>query len=74
MIKTLDRTAVNIDVLSGLVRIDGIIACKKVIRNGVVYLQFKDGDRLRSSCRKCNLVEIALDEFKIAIQEADLMI
>jgi len=45
----------------GLVRIDGIIAFRIVIRQHKVCIQFCDQDRLRSSCRGTRYVEIPLD-------------
>jgi len=73
--KTIDRKCIDIDTITGLICIDGIIACKKVLRGGgKTYLQFKDGDRLRSNCRTCNLVEIPLDEFIVAVEEVQLVV
>lgn len=45
----------------GLVRIDGIIAFRVVVRQGKPCLQFCDQDRLRSSCRGTRYVEIPLE-------------
>ncbi len=45
----------------GMVRVDGIIAFRIVIRNNKVCVQFCDQDRLRSSSRGTRYVEIPLD-------------
>lgn len=45
----------------GLVRADGIIAFRKVQRDGIIYVQFCDSDRMRSVCRGSRYVEIPLD-------------
>jgi hypothetical protein len=52
---------VKVDPDTSLVRVDGIIVCKQVVKCGVVYLQFKDGDRLRSRCRGTAFIEIPLE-------------
>ncbi len=65
--KLVSQPAVTIDPCTGLVRVDNIIICKKVVRDGITFLQFKDGDRLRSQCRKANLVEIALADFAMVV-------
>jgi hypothetical protein len=72
MIVKNDSTAetLRIDPLTSLVRIDGIILCKRVVRCGVVYLQFKDGDRMRSTCRGTQFVEIPLEAFNQALLAA----
>lgn len=44
----------------GLARIDGIVACRRIIRGGIIYIQFLDKDRLRSKCRGTEFVEIPL--------------
>ena len=45
----------------GMVRVDGIIAFRIVMRNNKVCVQFCDQDRLRSSCRGTRYVEVPLD-------------
>ncbi len=45
----------------GMVRVDGIIAFRIVVRNNKVCVQFCDQDRLRSSCRGTRYVEVPLD-------------
>jgi hypothetical protein len=47
--------------LEGLIRIDGIPAFRKVIKDGKTYLQFQDADRVRIQCRGTKLVEVPLD-------------
>lgn len=54
----------NID---GLIRIDGITAFRRVERDGVIYLQFCDHDRMRSQCRGTKFVEVPLDVLIAAI-------
>lgn len=44
----------------GLVKLDGITISRKVIRDGKVYLQFRDSDRMRSQLRKTCFVEIPI--------------
>lgn len=41
-----------------LVRVDGITICRRVVRDGVLYLQFYDRDKIRSNCRGSNCVEV----------------
>lgn len=41
-----------------MVRLDGISLCRRVIRDGVVYLQFRDNNRERTVCRGTPIVEI----------------
>ncbi len=43
-----------------LVRIDGIGVFRRVLRAGVLYLQFMDTDRYRAKCRGSRYVEIPL--------------
>ena len=52
-----------VDQVTHLIRVDGIIVCKLVIRENTVFLEFKDGDRMRSQCRKTQFVEIPLEAF-----------
>ncbi|MCJ7533192.1 MAG: hypothetical protein MUO64_19495 [Anaerolineales bacterium] len=74
MIVKQDLTArtLKIDPITSLVRVDGIILCKRVERCGVVYLQFKDGDRLRSQCRGTAFVEVPLEAFENALIAAHM--
>lgn len=44
----------------GLVKIDQVTAFRKVERDGVIYLQFCDHDRMRSNCRGSRFIEIPL--------------
>jgi hypothetical protein len=57
----------QVDAMTHLVRVDGIIVCKRIRRAGQVYLQFKDGDRMRSTCRGTQFVEVPLEAFKDAL-------
>ena len=60
------------DPCTSLIRVDGIIVCKLVIRDQTVFLEFKDGDRMRSQCRKTQFVEIPLEAFN-AVLMAELV-
>jgi hypothetical protein len=44
----------------GLVKIDGITVFRRVVRDGTIYLQFQDRDRMRASCRGTIFVEVPL--------------
>ena len=71
--KIVDKHSVTIDPVTGLVRVDAIIICKSIKRDGKTYLQFKDGDRLRSNCRKTCLVEIELGMFAEIINGVEIL-
>lgn len=45
----------------GLARIDGIPMFRRVIRDGVVFIQFADNDRMRAKCRGTRFIEVPLD-------------
>ena len=45
----------------GLVRVDGITVFRKVERDGIIFIQFCDRDRMRAQCRGSKYVEIPLD-------------
>lgn len=51
-----------------LLRIDGIPIAKLIALDGVLLLEFKDGDRLRSECRGSCFISIPLLEFVSQIQ------
>lgn len=57
----------------GLMKIDGVPMFRKVEHNNIVYLQFCDKDRMRSSCRGSRLVEIRLDLLIQAINKAEVI-
>jgi len=63
---------VRVDSSTSIIRVDGIIVCKLVIRENTVFLEFKDGDRMRSQCRKTQFVEIPLAAFS-AVLMAELI-
>jgi len=44
----------------GLVKLDGVTMFRKVMRDGKLYLQFRDSDRMRSQLRKTCYVEIPI--------------
>lgn len=44
----------------GLIKVDGVPAFKRINRNGIIFLQFRDNDRMRSSCRGTLYVEVPL--------------
>jgi len=54
---------IRVDGVTHLIRVDGIIVCKMIVRDKTVFLEFKDGDRMRSQCRKTQFVEIPLEAF-----------
>jgi hypothetical protein len=45
----------------GMVKVDGIPACRRIEREDGIYLQFLDRSEERSRIRGTNLVEIRLD-------------
>ena len=45
---------------NGLVRIDGITVFRKVVREGIIYIEFCDNDRMRTKCRGSRFVEVPL--------------
>lgn len=53
-----------------LVRIDGIGVFRRILREGVLYLQFMDTDRYRAKCRGSKYVEIPLH---ILFEKLDLV-
>jgi hypothetical protein len=62
IVKTDTRAeTVKVDPDTSLMRVDGIIICKVVEKCGEIYLQFKDGDRMRSRCRGTAFVEVPLE-------------
>jgi len=58
---------IRVDNVTHLIRVDGIIVCKMIIRDDTVFLEFKDGDRMRSQCRKTQFVEIPLKAFEAVL-------
>ena len=54
---------VRVDPNTELVRVDGIILFRRILRDNGVILQFKDSDRLRSRRRGTEYVEIPLESF-----------
>lgn len=58
---------IRIDPDTQLVRVDGIILFRRINRCGVVTLQFKDGDRMRSRARGTQFVEVPLEAFNQAL-------
>jgi hypothetical protein len=59
----LQAKTVRIDPETSLVRVDGIILFKRVLKESGIFLQFKDSDRLRSRRRGTEFVEIPLSAF-----------
>ncbi len=56
-----DETGKRVRVLpDGLVKLDGIAILRRVERDGKLYLQFCDSDRMRSQLRKTRYVEIPI--------------
>jgi hypothetical protein len=58
------------DPVTSIVRVDGITLCKRVVRDGVVWLQFKDKDRMRSDARGTPFVEVPLVAFGAMLMAA----
>jgi len=53
----------------GLVRVDGIGVFKRIERDGVLYIQFADYDRMRITCRGSRFVEVPLS---VLVEQIDL--
>jgi hypothetical protein len=69
---TLDLTGKTIlEDPDGLVRVDGITVFRKVERDGVMFIQFCDRDRMRAQCRGSKYVEIPLDVLIGKIKSAE---
>lgn len=59
---TVDTTGKMVKISEdGMIRVDGITVFRRVERDGILYVQFKDYDRMRSKCRGTYLVEIPLN-------------
>jgi hypothetical protein len=54
---------VRIDQDSQLVRVDGVVLFKRLFRDGQIFLQCKDSDRLRSRNRGTAFIEVPLLAF-----------
>ena len=67
---TVDKTKISFNEF-GLVRVDGVAAFRKEVRDGVIYIEFIDHDRMRSQCRGTKFVEIPLDELIVRIREVE---
>lgn len=58
----IDKTGEKIKISDeDVFRLDGLTIFRKVVRDGVIYLQFKDHDKMRSKCRGTYYMEIPLD-------------
>ena len=56
-----DPTGETVKIMGdGLIKLDGITAFRRVLRDGVIMIQFYDKDRQRSICRGTPFVEIPL--------------
>ena len=67
-VSKVDRTASTVKVRSdGMILVDGVVIGKRIVRGEEVYIQFCDGDRLRSSCRGTRLIEIPIEALGSAI-------
>ncbi len=60
---------VKIDIDTALVRVDGAILFKRILRDCQIILQFKDGDKMRSRSRGTQFIEVPLDKFVEALQK-----
>lgn len=63
---------VRIDPDSALVRVDGVILFKRILRDAKVVLQFKDSDRLRSRNRGTAFIEVPLEAFVEALKKTEI--
>jgi hypothetical protein len=67
MTSKIDATAstVEIDCVTGDVRIDGMLALRAFRRDGVLWLQFCDRDKMRSRARRppTRFIEVCLRSF-----------
>jgi hypothetical protein len=70
-----EAKSLKIDPVTSLVRVDGVILCKRVVRCGQVVLQFKDGDRMRSQCRGTAFIEVPLESFRsvLTTEQMDIL-
>lgn len=58
----LDHTAATVTVDDeGLVRVSGAVMFRRVVRDGELWLQFYDRDRMRSQARGSRLIEVEFD-------------
>jgi len=67
--KTFDEVAIK-TTEDGLMKLDGVPMFRKVVRDGAIYVQFYDKDRMRSNCRGSRLVEIRLDLLVLSVGKA----
>jgi len=60
-----DASTVQIDKLTGDVRVDGALMLRAIVREGLIWLQFCDRDRLRSNARRpqTRYIEVRLKAF-----------
>lgn len=50
----------SIKAVDDLIKIDGLPAFRRIVHDGIIFLQFRDNDRMRSSCRGTPYVEVPL--------------
>lgn len=66
----IDHDAKTVEINSdGMVRVDGIPVCKRIIHGDGVYIQFKCRSRRLSQVRGTELIEVSLDAFKEKLEE-----
>ncbi len=60
-----DASTVKIDRLTGDVRVDGMLALRAFERDGVIWLQFYDRNKMRSQYRRppTQYIEVCLQTF-----------
>lgn len=56
-----DGECVAVDQITGLVRVDNVPVFKVMTTNHGIYLQFYDGDKMRSEYRGSQYIEVPLD-------------
>jgi hypothetical protein len=55
----IDSTGLTIKTTDeGLIRVDGITVFRRIVRDGVIYIEFCDSDRMRAKCRGSRFVEV----------------
>lgn len=60
MTLVVDEKALSINV-DGILSVDGIKVFRKIEREGKIFIQVKDYDRMRTKCRGTYFVEVELE-------------
>ena len=59
--KDKNATCISVDRMTGIVRVDGFPVFRLLAMDDGVYVQFQDGNKLRSHYRGDRFIEIPLD-------------